>query len=404
MAGTEGAKIPPHTERPKALKHNEIIDRFTPVNGDPAFDAVAVYWQAKTDWTIGLETFRTRMNTAIAQAWEGNAAEASKTAINTYTTKADSLTGTFETVARLISDSVLAASNTKTSLPPRKDDPDIWDINDRWINNDEFERGRDDDEEEAQAIMAAAYVTPFETIDNGLPVLDHPTSLIDDTFVPTGGGDDDDDTGGGGKPNQNTDDPDDTTGDDETPQDPTDDEGDEDETSDDTTDDDDTDDGDDTSDDDTTDDGDDDTDPASTQPAGTTPATTPDTKPTTPNSPGSPSSPGGGTPAGGTPGTTLNPGRVTPGMPTSVTPATVAGVTAASATGGRGMSSPGMMGGAGAGRGKDDESTHEIPDYLINEQNTRELLGEIAKATPQALGSRFLAAQTKPVEPEGGPQ
>ncbi|MFE3546572.1 hypothetical protein ACFXK0_26715 [Nocardia sp. NPDC059177] len=47
MAGTEGAKIPPNTERPQGLRHNEIIDRFTPVNGDPAFDAVAIYWQAK---------------------------------------------------------------------------------------------------------------------------------------------------------------------------------------------------------------------------------------------------------------------------------------------------------------------------------------------------------------------
>ncbi|MFB7877549.1 hypothetical protein ACFC06_20060 [Nocardia sp. NPDC056064] len=400
MAGTEGAKIPPHTERPKALKHNEIVDRFTPVNGDPAFDAVAVYWQAKTDWTIGLETFRQRMNTAIAQAWEGNAAEASKTAINTYTTKADALTGTFETVARLISDSVMAASNTKTSLPPRKDDPDIWDINDRWINNDEFERGRDDDEEQAQAIMAAAYVAPFETIDNGLPILDHPTSLVDNSFVPSG--DDGDDTGGGGKPNQNTDDGDDTTADDETPQDPTDDGDDDDETADDDTTDDDESAGDD--DDDSTDDGDDDTNPAGTQPAGTTPATTPDTKPTTPGSPGSPSSPGGGTPAGGAPGTTLNPGRVTPGMPTTIAPAAVAGVTTTGTASGRGMMSPGMMGGAGAGRGKDDETTHEIPEYLINEENTRELLGETAKATPQAIGSHFPAAQTRPVEPEGGPQ
>ena len=36
--------------------------------------------------------------------------------------------------------------------------------------------------------------------------------------------------------------------------------------------------------------------------------------------------------------------------------------------------------GAGAGKGKSDEdSTHKIPDYLINAENTEELIGEIAK-------------------------
>ncbi|MFE3546478.1 hypothetical protein ACFXK0_26240 [Nocardia sp. NPDC059177] len=408
MAGTEGAKIPPNTERPKGLRHNEILDRFTPVNSDPAYDAAAVYWQAKTDWTIGLETFRTRMNTAIAQAWEGNAAEASKTAINTYTTKADTLTGTFETVARLITDSAGSAVNTKSALPERKPDPDIWDINDRWINNDDFERERADDEETAQAVMTASYVNPFATIDNGLPVLDHPTSLVDDSFVPTGGGDDDDDTGGGGgTPDQNTDDEDDdTTGDDTTPEDTTaDDTTPEDTTADDTTPEDTTDDGDDdetadddddTGDDTTDDNSDGDTNPSSTQPAGTTPATTPDTKPTTPSSPGSP---GGGTPAA-TPGTTINPGRVTPGMPTLTTPtASVAAGATAGATG-RGMMSPGMMGGAGGARGNDNESTRETPEYLINEENARELIGDVPNTPPQALGAHFPSAQTRQAEGE----
>ncbi|MFE3546574.1 hypothetical protein ACFXK0_26725 [Nocardia sp. NPDC059177] len=91
-------------------------------------------------------------------------------------------------------------------------------------------------------------------------------------------------------------------------------------------------------------------------------------------------------------------------MPTLATPTTTLAAAAGAGAAGRGMMSPGMMGGAGGARGNDSESTHEIPEYLINEENTRELIGEIAKAPPQALGSRFLAAQTRPAENEGEPQ
>ncbi|MFD4456999.1 hypothetical protein [Nocardia sp. NPDC058480] len=398
MAGTENPKIPPRTERPQELSHAKIIDSFDPVGVDPSFGAVAVFWQAKTDWEVGLATFRQRMHAAIAEAWEGNAAEASKNAISSYTTKAEELTPTFETVARLISSSALSSSDTKSSLPARKEDPDIWDINDRWINNDEFEDGRNDDEEDARAIMKAKYVEAFGVVDAGLPVLDHPTSLVTDSFVPGGDGDDGNGDGGGDdgggsddedEDNGTGDDPD--TGDENT--------GDDDNTGDDTEDDTT---GDDTAEDDTEDDttSDDDTAAASTESPATTPGTT---TPNAPGSSGSPSSPSGGSPSAGVPGAAVpTPGRAIPGIPAAAVTGTAAAASAAGGAGRGTTGAPGMMGaGAGRGGGKDDENTHETPDYLINEENTRELIGEIAKATPQAIGARFLSAQTLPADQEG---
>ncbi|MFD3462950.1 hypothetical protein ACFWVM_24825 [Nocardia fluminea] len=401
MAGTENPKIPPRTERPQALSHAEIIDSFAPVGVDPSFGAVAVFWQAKTDWEVGLATFRQRMHAAISEAWEGNAAEASKNAISAYTTKAEELTPTFETVARLISSSALSSSDTKSSIPARKDDPDIWDINDRWINNDEFEDGRNDDEEEARAIMKAKYVEAFGIVDAGLPVLDHPTSLVTESFVPGGDGDGGGDDGdGGGSDGGGSDDADEDDGTGDAPDTGGDEDTGDDDTTGDDTEDDTTDDG--TTDEETEDDttSDDDTAAAATE----SPVTTPGTNtPNTPGSPGSPSSPSGGSPSAGVPGAAVaTPGRAVPGIPaTAVTSAAATGSAAGAA--GRGMAgAPGMMGaGAGRGGGKDDENTHETPDYLINEENTRELIGEIAKATPQAIGARFLSAQTRPAEPEG---
>jgi hypothetical protein len=50
----------------------------------------------------------------------------------------------------------------------------------------------------------------------------------------------------------------------------------------------------------------------------------------------------------------------------------------------------GMMGGAGGaghGRGtKDDEGEHKVPKFLINMDNTRQLVGEIPSASPPVIG------------------
>ncbi|MEV0687196.1 hypothetical protein AB0I35_25335 [Nocardia sp. NPDC050378] len=398
MAGTEDPRIPPRTERPQELSHAKIIEGFDPVGVDPSFGATSVFWQAKIDWEVGLYTFRQRMNAAISEAWEGNAAETSKQAIAAYTTKAQELTPTFETVARLISSSALAAADTKSAIPPRKDDPKLWHINDRWINNDEFEDGRSDDEEQARAIMKTKYVEAFATVDAGLPVLDHPTSLVaPDSFVPggngNGGGGDNNSGGGGGDTSENP-----STIEDENSAAPS-----EDET---TTEDDSTNQN--SEDQDTSTTEDDDTSEQDTNPANTdSPATTPTTTtpgtgtPNTPGSPGSPSgSPSGGSPAGGAPGASVPaPGRTVPGVPSTVVPvATAAGI--AAGAGGRGMmGAPGMMGaGAGRGSGNDDESIHETPDYLVNEANTRELIGDIPKVAPQAIGSHFPSAQNRPTD------
>ncbi|MGW5573249.1 WXG100 family type VII secretion target [Nocardia thailandica] len=401
MAGTEGPKIPPNTERPQGLRHKEILDRFDPVATDPAFDAAAVYWQAKSDWMVGLDTFRQRMNAAIAEAWEGRAAEASKAAINAYTSKAEGLTNSFETVARLIGESAMSASNTKSQLPARKSDPGIFDVNDRWINNDEFERKRADDEEDARAVMTSQFVNRFKTIDESLPVLDHPTMLVDDSYVPSGMGKDGDHGSGGGDTGPNHTDDNETTEDttseddsvEETPPD-------EDATDDATEDDSTTDDGD-GDDSDIDDDSDDsDTTPSSTTPAATGPSTTPEAgKPTTPGTPGSP---GSGGPTGGGPAVSGGPGRSISGSPSVLPVAPVAAGTSGAA-GRAGTTGPGMMGAPGVGRSKDDESTHKTPDYLISEQNTRDLIGELDRSAPPAIGAHFPSAQVRSADDEGDP-
>ncbi|MBF6357118.1 hypothetical protein IU449_21665 [Nocardia higoensis] len=129
------------------------------------------------------------------------------------------------------------------------------------------------------------------------------------------------------------------------------------------------------------------TDPASTDPASTVPAssqpstlTDPSGKPSL-GSPGS-GSPGSGSPGSGSPGSTPSPGASIPGNAATSAPtgAAVANARTAGTTGRAGMPGMGAMGG-GRGGGKDDESEHNIPDYLVQDRTT-ELLGEQPRVLP----------------------
>ncbi|MGW5920069.1 hypothetical protein ACWFPY_13810 [Nocardia fluminea] len=129
------------------------------------------------------------------------------------------------------------------------------------------------------------------------------------------------------------------------------------------------------------------TEPGSTTPASTTPSSTVPGSGSPSGSPGGAGSPGGGSPGGaGTPGAGT-PGGAVAGSPTSTGAAGGRG-TGAGTAGRSGM--PGMMSpGAGKGGGKDDESTKEIPDYLITQENGDELTGldTLPKMVPPVIGA-----------------
>ncbi|SLJ82548.1 Uncharacterised protein [Mycobacteroides abscessus subsp. abscessus] len=48
----------------------------------------------------------------------------------------------------------------------------------------------------------------------------------------------------------------------------------------------------------------------------------------------------------------------------------------------RGMGGMGMAGAPGARGGGQDDDTHQIPDYLVTQENTDELLGELPPTVP----------------------
>ncbi|KAA8887431.1 hypothetical protein F3087_17185 [Nocardia colli] len=383
MTGYESPRIPGGGEHTDSWDHPEIKDAFDPLDTTNAIDQAERYWQMHQLWEQGVATFARSIQNSISQAWSGPAAEDSKKSIQAYTTDAHTLTPALAELHTRVRDAATAIVNTKKAIPDTVDTsfgsrvfhPSRWDLS----------REKSEETQKARVAMNEHYVQPFSQIDGKIPVLPTPTSptkAID--ITPPPGGYKDENSTNGGQPNQpkSTDTeknsnnptvtndkdgdgkPDDSTTKDEKSTDKT-------------------------KSDQTTPASTTDTKPASTTPASTTPgapttdptktvpsSTTP-TTPGTPHSPGSPGSPG--SPSSKTP----QPGRSIPGSP--ATPGTTTSNPAAAAAAARGASgTPGMGGmGAGARGGKsEDDSEHKIPDYLITQENTDELLGELPKTIP----------------------
>ncbi|WP_280338719.1 hypothetical protein, partial [Nocardia neocaledoniensis] len=311
-------------ELPVDFSHEQINSAFNPLQpNDNALAAAGQYAQIAQKWREGVAVFADRMRRASSAAWDGAAAEKSRTAIANYTQRATELTPELEALASRVHETAQAITSTKDALPEVVQkfswtSPSTWD---NAFDGDE----REDAEEKAREVMGNNYVTPFGAADGIVPKLSTPVSPTNPLYSTvddgTGGNNDDNNNGstGGGTDNGDdspTTDPAAT----ETPTDEQEPTTDETPTTDESAD-------------DSTDDGDhsdDDTSPSSATPTDTTPAAT------TPTS-GTPSTgaPGGGTGGGtggggggsGAPGTGLmapGAGRSVAGAPSPGTPAAAA--------------------------------------------------------------------------------
>ncbi|MET8871077.1 hypothetical protein [Nocardia sp. NPDC004604] len=369
MSGNESTQIPPKGENVFHWERGEIEDAFKPLDPKPSHDAAMTYSNVATQWDQGLETFARSVQGSIAEAWEGSAADKAKDAINRYVTDAHQLTPLITQMSNDMQSAAEGVRAVANGIPEANHHS--WTANVWPPRAHEEETTKNEATAGARNAMLTNYVNKFAEFDGRVPVLPtalDPTDPLDISGPTKSGGNEPGSSGPGGTGGPGT------TGGPSTPGG----EGPEK-----------TDGGKTTEEPSSTDTNPTDTTTSSTNPSSTTsttPTTTTPTIPTTttpstattpsstPITTGSPGSPGSST------STSPSPGRTVSGTPntTATNPAAAAATTSTSTTGRSGMGMGGM--GAGAGRGKSDEdSTHQIPDYLINAANTEELLGEIAR-------------------------
>ncbi len=365
-----------------SLTHQQIWDALNGSGSQPGVDAGEInagadgWRRLVTGMSNAVTQFNTRIDTAIRDGWDGTTANAAIDGVRTYSTEAQKLPTTFQMVGNGIDLMQGALAQAKMAIPEPYEVS--WDEKllgaipgSDFLKSDQYQA--EEAERAAREILERVYKPQAVVADEKTPVLAVAKNPLGDGNVPGGDNNNGDGSGGGsnnGGSNGST------TGGDEsspaatTPQttSPATDTSEEDSASDDSS-------GDETS-------------PTATTPAATEPASTPQSPTAAPGAgtPGS-GSPGGGggSPGGGSPGAGVAApvaGRGVPGSPSAGTPAAASAGKAAGA-GGRGMSGmPGMMGGGGGrGGGKDDESEHKIPDYLIQDRES-ELIGQLPPTLP----------------------
>lgn len=397
-------------ENPDHLAHAQINAAFTPLNTTEAFSAANKFTEIENKWTDGVRVFAARIQRSSSAAWEGPAAEAARSALSNYTTRAQDLSPVLQALGSRVYGAVDSINSTKRELPEVVDKGKMWAPASMPAANSIARTMRDDAEATARAVMGTHYVKPFVKADSEIPVLpkpDDPTQpLVPPVTPPTkgrdwegGGGDTGGDNGGGdgsgggdqggsgGDQGGAEGETEETTGTGETGGETTEEQQDPTTTAANTT------------------------SPSSTPTSTTSRLTDPSLTSTTPAgvntagySPtgvpggrtggsagtgglgrGGGAGSGGGSGSGGPGSGSEKPGagRSIAGGPGGIAAQTGAGANAAAkgAAAGRGMMGMPMGGmGAGASRGGNaEENEHKTPDYLITAENTDELLGEVPK-------------------------
>lgn len=395
MNGYEQPRIPGGGEQTDSWEHPDIKAAFDPLDTTEAVEQAQKYWEVHQLWEQGLATFARSIQNSISQAWSGPAADTAKAAIARYAADAETLSPALAEMYTRVRDAAAAIVDTKNAIPDPVEvswtswawPPHRWDL----------QREQSEAAQVARTEMRQRYVEPFGQVDGQIPVLPVPISptVSPDIaapppggYVPTGVGAGDspgaDGPGSSGAPGTGApgaEDAEESRENEENAPEGAEEQPGETEQADDS---------------------------AETTSAGTTPSTTNqqttsnDSVPRTTNDPSrtvpvstvptstTPSSTPGYTPGGtpsptyapGSPGTTEQPGpgRSIPGGPGGTAAPAAAAAAAAQAQGTRsGTGYPGLFGaGAGRGRGEED-SEHTRPDYLVNQENTDELLGEIPR-------------------------
>ncbi|WP_280401979.1 hypothetical protein [Nocardia carnea] len=377
----EGKKIT-DPEKPDGFSHPQINGAFKPLApGDHGKLAADQYADIAKKWEDGVTVFAARIRRSSAAAWEGTAAEQARQAIDNYAKRAEDLVPALWALNNQVYNTVVSIMRTRDNLPEVVEEH--WAIHPSEWTFLGFDNERLDTEEAARQIMQDHYVTDFANADGLIPVLPVPVNPTQPlhTDLPTDNGNSDQPGPGGtttdqgGNPNgTDTGQPagespageepgEEQPGEDTSTEQPT------------------------------------GTEQPSGTPTSTTPSTTESPVATTPSTttmpstttsgPGAPGSPSGSPVSPGAPGQTV------PGAPNQ------AGAPAVASTGTPGSGAPrggmpGMMSPGMAGRGQQgtDDEKHEIPDYLINAENTEELLGELPPTIPGGvLGGDVPAAR-----------
>ncbi|WP_067887128.1 WXG100 family type VII secretion target [Nocardia vaccinii] len=186
----EPAQIPGGGENPDSFSHWEIYNKFNPLNTSNGHTAAQHYNDIASKWSAAADFFASRIRQSSSAAWQGNAAEASRTAISNYAQRAEDLTEALKAMSAQVTAAVDGVNNTKNGVAVPIQHVSIWNVKDGdflWHHGSRSKQKIDQARDDAREAMKNNYVKNFVDADKKIPVIPKPNEISNPlySYTPT---------------------------------------------------------------------------------------------------------------------------------------------------------------------------------------------------------------------------
>lgn len=179
-------------ENPDSFSHWEIYDKFNPLNTTNGHTAAQNYADIAKRWSAAADFFASRIRQSSTAAWQGNAADASRTAISNYAQRAEDLTDALKAMSTQVTAAVDGVNGTRNGVAVPMQHVsrwNFWDGDFLMHHGIRSKKAIDEARDEAREAMKKHYVTNFVAADKQIPVVPKPNEIGNPlyTYTPNSG-------------------------------------------------------------------------------------------------------------------------------------------------------------------------------------------------------------------------
>jgi hypothetical protein len=172
-------------ENPDHWSHWDIYNSFNPLNTTAAHTCAQNYSNLATGWESAVTFFNARIKQSSDAAWQGKAADASRTAISNYTTRALDLCESLNAMSAQVSSAIDGVNNTKNGTDKPIEHVSFWNFKhgdflgwhgDRSLQKINSERDK------AREAMKNNYIANFVAADKQIPQVPKPNEITNPLY------------------------------------------------------------------------------------------------------------------------------------------------------------------------------------------------------------------------------
>ena len=177
-------------ENPDSWSHWDIYNAFNPLNTTNGHTCSQNYSQLASGWESAVTFFNARIKQSSDAAWQGAAAEASRTAISNYVTRALDLCDSLNAMSTQVSAAIDGVNGTKNGTDKPIEHVGHWSFGDGdflWHHGNRSLSKINEERDKAREAMKSHYVSNFVAADGKIPQAPKPEGIGNSLYTFTSG-------------------------------------------------------------------------------------------------------------------------------------------------------------------------------------------------------------------------